>query len=237
MFLSVRNSRVLRVMWAEHCCGKTGTIFPITNRVSSRALCQSYAAGSCKLAYWSSDLVARIRRGHHPRIKERDPHNWHLTLLVLCYLTLETSKNLTIARCFFLCCTQTSTSHGQSWLCEAILVQIDDPRGRPDTPPAVPFLIIFQESWHNFLCRLSVYPNIRWESSKHCPISCPVYYRLFEQSTNDLNRPTCPVGWGCRIYRLLLCRGVRPPPPYECPRYDTIPSDGDVPAMLELWRI
>ena len=22
----------------------------------------------------------------------------------------------------------------------------------------------------------------------------------------------CPVGWGCRIHRLLLCRGVRPPP-------------------------
>ena len=21
----------------------------------------------------------------------------------------------------------------------------------------------------------------------------------------------CPVGWGCRIHRLLLCRGVRPP--------------------------
>ena len=23
----------------------------------------------------------------------------------------------------------------------------------------------------------------------------------------------CPVGWGCRIYQLHLCRGVRPPPP------------------------
>ena len=23
----------------------------------------------------------------------------------------------------------------------------------------------------------------------------------------------CPVGWGCRIHWLLLCRGVRPPPP------------------------
>ena len=22
----------------------------------------------------------------------------------------------------------------------------------------------------------------------------------------------CPVGWGCRIHRLFLCRGVRPPP-------------------------
>ena len=44
----------------------------------------------------------------------------------------------------------------------------------------------------------------------------------------------CPVGWGCRIHRLLLCRGVRPPP-HECPGYDTKQSDGEVPAMLELW--
>ena len=34
--------------------------------------------------------------------------------------------------------------------------------------------------------------------------------------------------------RLLLCRGVRPPP-NECPRYDTKQSDGEVPAVLELW--
>ena len=44
----------------------------------------------------------------------------------------------------------------------------------------------------------------------------------------------CPVGWGCRIHRLLLYRGVRPPP-NECPGYDTKQSDGEVPAMLELW--
>ena len=44
----------------------------------------------------------------------------------------------------------------------------------------------------------------------------------------------CPVGWGCRIHRLLLCRGVRPPP-NECPGNDTKQSDGEVPAMLELW--
>ena len=44
----------------------------------------------------------------------------------------------------------------------------------------------------------------------------------------------CPVGWGYRIYWLLLCRGVRPPPPNECPRYDTKQSDGEVPVMLEL---
>ena len=44
----------------------------------------------------------------------------------------------------------------------------------------------------------------------------------------------CPVGWGCRIHWLHLCRGVRPPP-NECPGYDTKQSDGEVPAVLELW--
>ena len=44
--------------------------------------------------------------------------------------------------------------------------------------------------------------------------------------TNDC----CPVGWGCRIHRLFLCRGVRPPP-NECPRYDIKQSDGEVPVM------
>ena len=31
-------------------------------------------------------------------------------------------------------------------------------------------------------------------------------YVFFSENT------LCPVGWGCRIHRLLLCRGVRPPP-------------------------
>ena len=44
----------------------------------------------------------------------------------------------------------------------------------------------------------------------------------------------CPFDWCCRIHRLLLCRGVRPPP-HECPGYDTKQSDGKVPAILELW--
>ena len=49
-------------------------------------------------------------------------------------------------------------------------------------------------------------------------------------------KENCPVGWSCRIHRLLLCRGVRhSPPPNECPGYDTKQSDGEVPAMLELW--
>ena len=44
------------------------------------------------------------------------------------------------------------------------------------------------------------------------------------------------VGWGCRIHWLHLCRGVIPPP-NECPRYNTKQSDGEVPVMLELWRM
>ena len=42
-----------------------------------------------------------------------------------------------------------------------------------------------------------------------------------------------PVGWGCRIHRLLLCRGVRPP--QRVSWYGTKQSDGEVPAMLVLW--
>ena len=37
----------------------------------------------------------------------------------------------------------------------------------------------------------------------------------------------CPVGRGCRIHRLHLCRGVRLPKQ----------SDGEVPVMLELWEM
>ena len=40
---------------------------------------------------------------------------------------------------------------------------------------------------------------------------------------------------GCRIHRLLLCRGVKPP--NECPGYDTKQSNGEVSVMLELWGI
>ena len=43
--------------------------------------------------------------------------------------------------------------------------------------------------------------------------------------------------WVCRIHRLHVCRGVRPPPADECPDYDTKQSDGEVPVMLGLWRM
>ena len=51
----------------------------------------------------------------------------------------------------------------------------------------------------------------------------------------------CPVGWGCRIYRLHLCRGVRLPTTTnnnnKCHGYDSKKSDSEVPVMLELWRM
>ena len=44
----------------------------------------------------------------------------------------------------------------------------------------------------------------------------------------------CPVGCGCRIHRLLLCRRVRPPP-NECPGNDTKQPDSEVSIMLKFW--
>ncbi len=43
----------------------------------------------------------------------------------------------------------------------------------------------------------------------------------------------CPVGWDCRIHRLLLCRGFKTPP-NECPGFDTKQSDDEAPVMLEV---
>ena len=42
---------------------------------------------------------------------------------------------------------------------------------------------------------------------------------------------------GYMIHQLLLCGGVRHPPPNECLVYDTKQSDGKVPVTQELWGI
>ena len=57
------------------------------------------------------------------------------------------------------------------------------------------------------------------ESTRRC--------RIMPHVTNG------PVGWGCWIHRLHLCRGLRHSS-NECPRYDAKQSDGEVPVMLEL---
>ena len=78
-----------------------------------------------------------------------------------------------------------------------------------------------------------------WNSREGHETSYSLPSRLWMQNTptaslqGGTNHP-CPVDWGCKIHRLLLYRGVRPPA-NECPRYDTKQSDGEVPAMLELW--
>ena len=56
---------------------------------------------------------------------------------------------------------------------------------------------------------------------------------LFIISTSLIN---CPVGWSVCVWNTLtapLHRGKTPL--NECPGYDTKQSDGEVPAMLELW--
>ena len=42
---------------------------------------------------------------------------------------------------------------------------------------------------------------------------------------------SCLVGWGCRIHRLHLYRGVRPPH-NECPVYDTRQTVGELAVIL-----
>ena len=46
-----------------------------------------------------------------------------------------------------------------------------------------------------------------------------------------------PVGCGCRIHLLLLCRGLRYAPPNTYPESHTKQSDGEVPVMLEFGRM
>ena len=52
-----------------------------------------------------------------------------------------------------------------------------------------------------------------------CPTRLNVLLSIFVLTINhhELNllfHPAfCPVDWGCRIHQLLLCRGLRPPPP------------------------
>ena len=60
----------------------------------------------------------------------------------------------------------------------------------------------------------------------------------FGNCTVTLRTPsiyTGPVGWGCRIYRLYVCRRIRLPHRVSC--YGTKQSDGEAPAMLEIWRM
>ena len=59
----------------------------------------------------------------------------------------------------------------------------------------------------------------------------------YQEQNGVLNMLTVswPVGWSCRIHRLLLCRRVRSPQWVSW--YDTKQSNGEVKVMLELWRM
>ena len=76
--------------------------------------------------------------------------------------------------------------------------------------------------------------NVRLLMLLLCFINWMLFYvAIFRKVTRKWDN--CPVSWGCRIHWLLLCRGVRPP--NESPGYDTKQSDGEVPAVPELWRM
>ena len=67
-------------------------------------------------------------------------------------------------------------------------------------------------------------------------ISTIVGYLMPNPLYTYISNMYCSVSCGCRIHRLLLCRGVRPHPKRVL-SYDTKQSDGDVPVMLELWEM
>ena len=60
-----------------------------------------------------------------------------------------------------------------------------------------------------------------------CMLICNTYHMT------ETVQAASPVSCGCRIHRLHLCTGVRPPP-NECHGFDIKPSDGKAPA-LEIW--
>ena len=55
------------------------------------------------------------------------------------------------------------------------------------------------------------------------------------RSTPSLTSLRGPVGWGCRIHHLHLCKGARLP--QRVPWYDTKQSDRKTSVMLELWAM
>ena len=65
---------------------------------------------------------------------------------------------------------------------------------------------------------ICVYANIRVYMYIHIYLYSSLY--VYTYISIDICISTYPVGWGCRIHRLLLSRGVRPPT-NGCSGYDT----------------
>ena len=63
------------------------------------------------------------------------------------------------------------------------------------------------------------------------------YLSIIDTEGKVLNSHACPIGWGCRIHRLHLCRGVSTPPPRRTSvlLYDIKQTDGEILEMLQLW--
>ena len=62
---------------------------------------------------------------------------------------------------------------------------------------------------------------------------------MYSEPGNTTIISTDASAWGCRIYWLHLCRGVRPPP-NESTGYDIKQSDGEASVMLDfgaMWNI
>ena len=70
-------------------------------------------------------------------------------------------------------------------------------------------------------------------TSRNTVYNIYIYIYIYIYISKVLHIYPCPVGWGCRIHRLHLCRGYNRF--NECPRYNTRQSGGEFPVMLELW--
>ena len=74
-----------------------------------------------------------------------------------------------------------------------------------------------------------------------CIYVCTYIYVCTHIYTYAHTHYICSVGLGCRMHWLFLCSGVRlfPPPTTanECPGHDSKQSGGEIPVILELWRM
>ena len=100
--------------------------------------------------------------------------------------------------------------------------------------PAGHMQVIFV--WPAILHWLDITLHYNWLTERRIfeiEISVRIHSWLLQETYIAKRKIYCPVGRGCRIHQLRLCRGVRLP--NKCPGYDTKQSDSEVQVMLELW--
>ena len=91
-------------------------------------------------------------------------------------------------------------------------------------------MVIITAVWRKIIHRRTSRKNgwtkeVNWYQS--VDISTNLLYVIYHWSG--------PVGWGCRIHWLHLCKGIRYS--QRVSWYDIKQSDGEVPVMMELWGI